>query len=471
MSLSRQLASFALSPTYESLPASTMLAAKRLLLDAFGVAIAAYDAPGVNELRRLLCDWGGRPDATGWVGGELLPLPNAAMLNSVMVHALDLDDVHLPATLHILSSVAPVAIACGQQVRANGRDVLAAMVMAVEVAGRLGVEYEDLREHEGFLPSTIIGGFGATTAACRLFGLDVEQTVNAFGIFYAQVSGNRQALHDKTLTKRMQPGLAARDAVWAAELASRGVSGAEHCFEGSAGLFRIYGTTRPPEPDRVFAPHDWYEIERVSVKQFPSCGATHRAVLATLELVNQHELDARDIAQIDVGLGASAYHYVGQPFQMGPGAEVQAQFCADYCVALAAVHRRVSLDQFTPEYIHQDAATLEMLHRVYVRPEIHQLDHQPVPTDKYREPQTVVIHLCDGRKLASGKTYQDVLAPENTSDEAVIRKLTSVTSRVEQLTPSRAERLIKETLNLERSASVHEFVQNNLVVSGIEFSD
>jgi len=462
MSLSHQLAGLALALTYDDLPASAQDRCKWLLLDALGVAIAAADEPGVVELSDLLTAWGGRPDATAWMHREKMPAPHAAMLNSVMVHALDLDDVHLPATLHILSSVAPTAIACGQLAKTDGKTVLAAIVAGVEVAARLGTAYETLRQHEGFLPSSIIGGFGATATACFTLGLDVPRTVNAFGIFYAQACGNRQALHDRTLTKRMQPGFAARDAAWAAELARRGVTGAAHCFEGTAGLFRIYGAQHPPAEQQVLDDRPCYEIERVSVKRFPSCGATHRAILATLHLVHQHRISAADIAAIEVGLGAASYHYVGQPFQMGRDAVVQAQFSADYCVALAAVHGEVSFRQFTPEHIRQDTATLDMLGRVNVRAEIHRIGDQPMPPDKYDEPQTVVIHTLDGRKHACGKTYPDVLSPEATSPQSVIRKFREIASHRGALASPAIDRLIDVTLSLDTVSSIDDFVTEHL---------
>ena len=98
----------------------------------------------------------------------------------------------------------------------------------------------------------MIGGFGATAAACRLEGCTVEQTVDAMGIWYAQASGTRQALFDRTLTKRIQPGIAARAGVFSCDLARRDFTGPQRIIgRRTASLTQIYGCRRDhPAPDR-----------------------------------------------------------------------------------------------------------------------------------------------------------------------------------------------------------------------------
>ena len=169
-------------------------AAKVAVLDALGCAMAGYDAPGVPAVVGLAKEWGGREDATLWFHGGKVPGPAATFANSVQVHALDLDDVHLPSITHITSVVVPVAFAMGELYGASGRETLAAVILGLEVAGRLGRAGRARKAHEGFLPSSVVGGFGAAAAAARLQGCTVKQTVNAMGIWYAHASGNRQAL-------------------------------------------------------------------------------------------------------------------------------------------------------------------------------------------------------------------------------------------------------------------------------------
>ena len=68
----------------------------------------------------------------------------------------------------------------------------------------------------------------------RVLRLTHAQTVNALGIAYSQVAGNHQVTRDAALTKRMQPGFAAMAALVSAQLARRGIRGAQATFEGAA---------------------------------------------------------------------------------------------------------------------------------------------------------------------------------------------------------------------------------------------
>ena len=188
------------------------------MLDVAGVTLAGHNAPGIAPVVEQMRDWGGKPEATVWVFGGKLPATEATFVNSTLTHALDLDDVHLPSMTHITSVIVPSAIAVGEATGASGKETLAAIVIGVEVATRLAVP-ERRQLKGGFLPTSVLGGFGAAAAACRLKGCSLDQTVNALGIFYAHASGNRQALFDHTLTKRIQPAIAARAGVFAAYLA------------------------------------------------------------------------------------------------------------------------------------------------------------------------------------------------------------------------------------------------------------
>ena len=76
----------------------------------------------------------------------------------------------------------------------------------------------------------------------------MEQTVHALGINYAQAAGNRQALFDKTLAKRLQPAFAVRSALWAAGLAECGITGPPEAIEGDAlpcSIWEIWAAVTP----------------------------------------------------------------------------------------------------------------------------------------------------------------------------------------------------------------------------------
>ena len=72
MDATASLAEFTHRLSIDDMPENTVDACSRMALDTVGSAIAAWDAPGVRELRALLSEWGTGPSRV-WVTGERLP--------------------------------------------------------------------------------------------------------------------------------------------------------------------------------------------------------------------------------------------------------------------------------------------------------------------------------------------------------------------------------------------------------------
>ena len=105
-----------------------------------------------------------------------LPLRDAALVNGILVHGLDFDDTHSGGVIHATASVLPTVLAVGAQQRASGREMLAAYVLGVEVAARLGAVAKGAFHQVGFHPTGLIGAFACALAAGRLMGLEREAT-------------------------------------------------------------------------------------------------------------------------------------------------------------------------------------------------------------------------------------------------------------------------------------------------------
>jgi len=410
-------------------------------------------------------DYGGKPEATVWIHGGKLPAPNAAYINSCMTHALDIDDVHLPASLHIMSSVLPVALAATEITGASGMDVLMAVIMGVEIGGRVGMEYKKRRRHGGFLDATVAGGYGTTVSACRLYGMSVDETVDALGLYHSQNCGNRQALYDHTLAKRIQPGWAARNALWAADLAQRGVSGAEQIFEGSCNLFRVFAQDKgdPPTEADMAGPQDYFHIEHTSVKRFASCGAMHAVVQAALDLAEEHDLKPDDIDRVRMYLGEGRNAMVGGPWEMGRHPQVDAQFCAAYCVALALLRRTAALDAMTDEAIREDAETQKLADRVELV--THWEMEKLPPTSRWQThvPQIVQVHTKSGEVLECRRTRRDVFDTEATPYEDVAKKFCDCVEFSKQFTQDEAKEIVGTVWELEKVADAASFITGHLV--------
>ena len=356
---------------------------------------------------------------------------------------------------------------------ASGKDLLAAVILGQEVTCRLGLAFRKQKAKGGyftmgFLPASVIGGFGTTAAACRLFGMSVDQTVNALGINYAQASGNRQALFDKTLTKRLQPAFAARSALWAAALAKRGVTGPANALEGDAGLFRIYKNADPCTREDLVESSDFYEIQRDSIKPHPCCCVADAYTAVQLGRQRDFKADDIDLIQVHFRSGPSL---TGGSFRIGNDPQVNAQFSVAYCVALGVLRGRMGLAEITNEQILKDEEVLELAKRVVMAP----LEELPPPEPPNSDSipwatgggryHGVKVRTKDGKTYTCFRTHRDALGPENTmAMDFVLRKFRQCTEFSGICPPKKAEAIVESVMGLDKAGDASQFVRDSLVL-------
>lgn len=326
------------------------------VFDTLSCAVAGSSAAGVGEVAGLARSWGGTPQAAVLVFGDRLPAHHAAWVNGTMAHARDYDDTHDEAVLHAGVSVVPAALAAaGLRGGVSGADFTAAVAAGLEVVCRLGLATTIGLIESGYIYTSLFGYFGATVAAGRVLELTPAEMANAIGIVYSQASGNHQVTRDAALTKRMQPGFAAKAAVLSVQLARTGIRGVQNTFQGEDGFFRVYLRDRcRPEvmTDRLGSR---YVFADLSYKPYPSCRFNHTAVDAALAAKAAWNLKADDIRRIEVAVTNQCYEAVCTPVAVrkAPKSIVQAQFSIPYNVAAAILDGRVGLGHFTDESLHR----------------------------------------------------------------------------------------------------------------------
>lgn len=345
-------AAFSSAARVSTLPAEAVAAARTNLLDTLACGIAGSNAKGVGEVAALVRGWGGSGQAAIWCCDTRVPAHHAAWVNGMMAHARDFDDTHDAAILHAGVSVVPAALAAAElNPSATGADLLAAVACGLELVCRLGTATTIGIIESGFIYTSLFGYFGATVAAARVLGLDAAETVNALGIAYSQAAGTHQVTRDAALTKRMQPGFAAKAALLAVQLTRAGIRGAQDTFEGADGLFRTYLRGRY-DPDRLRdGLGQRFDMADLSYKPYPCCRFNHTAVDAALAIRARPGFDPARVSRIVALVNNQAYEAVCTPVAMRqrPQTVVQAQFSIPFTVACALVDGRVSLGHFNDE--------------------------------------------------------------------------------------------------------------------------
>lgn len=308
-------------------------AACRLILDTVAVGWAGVDAPGVAPLRQLAHATAGRAEASLWGAAGKLPAPEAAFVNGAAAAALDFDAVHEGSILHADAVVLPAALAIAEREGRSGAELLSAYIAGIEIAHRLSMATP---RRGGWFGTSTAGVFGAAAAAARLLGLDRDGIHHAMGIALSLSGGTKQAIVERTLTKRLQSAFVARSGIHAAYAAAAGVSGPRDWLEGDFGWFALY---EPGDANQVVEQlGSRFDFVNTGIKKFPSCLCNHAVIDAAQSLMAQHRLTPSDVDAIDVTISPYMYGIVGAAFDPSGDAQVAAQFSVQYAAA-SAVHR------------------------------------------------------------------------------------------------------------------------------------
>lgn len=461
MSIARILSELAVNTPESELTVSNLAAGRKMLLDTCGCAYCGEDAPGINALIGLERELAASGSGRVFFSNERLCLPSAVYCNAAMIHALDFDNNYPGADIHIMAMVVPAALACGESAGVSGKSCLSAIILGVEVAARIAKPYlQANRQHAYFLTTSLVGGWGVVATASRLLGLTVNETVHAMGIYYAHTCGNRQALLERALTKRIQPAIAAKAAVYSALLAQRGITGPEHVFEGKAGFYPSY-TQDPPPSESLFTDSVIHAIEELSVKHFPTCGVHHANIASALQLRQAHGVEHEDIERVDFFLNEGGGTLVSMPFSPGEYPQIDAQFCAPYAIAMALAKGEVKVGSFTTERIRQDHATWELAQRTHEQTRFSELNLR-----QYSEPKTdckyTKVTLRNGRTLEHEHASGPLNDPASMGLKEVRRKFHQCAAAKDNADAEDLDSIIDTILSIEAAVDIGSWIDATL---------
>ena len=139
MSIAASLARNVVRTSFEELPALAVDHAAMLISSTLASAAAGYGIASSEIVRALAREQGGTPESSIWFdAGPRVPAVNACRVNAVMSDAAASDDSDLRMIVHLGTPLTSTALAIAERTGGDGRQVLAAIVLGYETAGRIG---------------------------------------------------------------------------------------------------------------------------------------------------------------------------------------------------------------------------------------------------------------------------------------------------------------------------------------------
>ena len=411
----------------------------RSILDTMGAMVLGSRTPVVSRALKLM-PLSGRATVAGV--GQGFGARDAAFLNGVSGHELELDDTSSSNLGHPTVAVLPTLLALGEEQDCSGADLLQAFAVATEVECKLGRVCARALHERGWHASSVTGVVGAAAGAAYLLGLNREQIENCLGLAASMASGVRENFG--TDAKSVHIGKAAADGVLAALLAREGYTASRSALDGKEGyLYEYTGQRFAPLPGEWYRglgqPYD-IASPGFAIKQYPSCSSTHRAVDAFVDLDRAHHLQAEDIAEIRVELSAAALRELVTP---DPKTGDEAKFSVGFQIALYLTGRDNMPANYAPAIIFRP----EIQHIIGVTRLYHAERYDGLPVDMGVGPAFVSVTLRDGREYHTERIYPVGHLTDPISDRALEEKFLRCTAPV--LGKARGQDLYRMLRDLE----------------------
>lgn len=334
---------------YEELPPLAIEHAKVIIASTLASAALGCDLGSSRILRDLSKEAGGKPEATIWFDGTKLPVNVVARVNAMLSDAAASDDSDMRNTLHCGTTLASAGLALAERTGATGQELLGAMVVGYEAAGRINTV---IRSGGGGGVSGIhasqLVAFSGAVACSKLLKLTDEQMAHAIGITAVTMGGI--LIGTNSWAREYMGSNASFCGVNAALAAGRGFRVNDDMLGAPGGYFATFGADTKAVTDALTRDtKEWDIIKYLAIKLVPGEHQSHATAEAAVNAARQANVPVDDIAKI----------YIARPQRLTsvdttpPKDMIEAIHSVEYFVASAMVDKDYSWIHVSSEKIHR----------------------------------------------------------------------------------------------------------------------
>ena len=387
--ITRDLGVFAANLKYEEIPAEALAVIHMGFADCVGVMLAVRDEPPTQILTQVLAPPPG--PATLVFGPKTASATDAAWINGVAAHALDFDDVAIKG--HPSTVLVPAILAEAQALGSSGKEMVVAYAVGYEVWAELARRDPDHYHTKGWHPTGILGSIGAAAACASLNKLNAEQCAMAISMGASQSAGIMANFG--TMTKPFHAGRSAQSGVLAARLAKAGFTSSLDALEHPQGFLSAvspemrFDVTSPVEAGKKWK----LTVSKLSVKKYPLCFCTHRALDGMLDLVAEQQFKPEDIESISARTSLRNTKVLRNH---NPQTGLEAKFSMEFAMASCVVAQRAGLTELVDDFV-QRKDIQALMKKVTI--EADETEHPNLPG--YSPFDQITVKLKNGQVIKS----------------------------------------------------------------------
>ena len=446
---------------FDMLPENVTHEAKRILIDGIGNILGGIASDkgkiGIAFARKM----GGTPESTLIGVGGKFPASVAAFANSELLNGLDWDPVP-----HIPPIVLPPLLAVAEAEKVSGKQFLAALCVATEVALRLssvimsimGASIEKYGKTPDVFGNSNESVIGAAIGTALLMGLDRERVGQALGISAylcsSPVCRDWESTLPKSMIKYAPVSWLAQAGVQSAMLAREGYTGNVYTLDSEYGFPKFYCREDGVwDPDAVIEGiGEYWKSLLFNYKPYPCCRYLHSILAAFIKILDKYHFSPNEIDEVRCYTAA----FVPHPDQYSVKNQIDAQFSSPYNFALVAHNYKIG-----PQWQAKRALSDPLIHsfmrkvKMFVAPEFAALRQK----DKNSWYGRVEVDV-DGNTYTQVEEYARGanLTEVALSDEDLFEKFRENASYL--LPDHKTERAIELIMELEKQDNLDELLSN-----------
>ncbi len=442
------LSSYTVALQYEDLARELVHHVKRRLIDTLGCAIGCYDSEPPQIARAHALEVHASPGATVLGTKHRTAPEHAAFANGVMARYFDFNDTSIAGNAgHPSDNIMPI-LATAEYGQRDVRGTLAAIVAAYEAHAALGRACKTLRAN-GW-ENAVYVGLATAAGAAKALGLDKEKTAHAIALTaVANAPMMQTRVGHLSMWKGCTSPNAARNGVFAALMARRGMTGPLEAFEGPRGFKKQLGTVLELPPmggaGVPFAvAYDKYKSFPADYEAQSSLGpalALHKRLGGRLQDIQKIEIETYDHAIV---ISAD------NPAKWRPDNRETADHSLPYVFAVGLARGTLWLDDFELERI-RDPGVRALMQKIEVRatPECNRDWPEAYP---FR----VTVTLSSGETMVEEAKYSKGHPKNPLSDAEIEEKFRRLAQPV--LGERRSAAALARMWEVEKLASVSELL-------------
>jgi 2-methylcitrate dehydratase PrpD len=377
------LAEFVAQTGWRDVPQPVQAHTKLVLLDTLGVILAGAERPEVRQLRERLAATAGTGAtvyARGWPEHDPR---SAALLNGIAGRSIELCEGLRLVSGQAAMQILPGILALGEHARRPGPELLAALVLGYDVAGRLAARFtpRPLAHQNGQ-----VSLLAAAAAGARLCGLDAAGISRAMRIAttllltpsYTNAVAGATALN-------VAGGMSGFVGTLAPELALAGFEAQQDAIEESLGQL-VGGAFTPEGLTDEFGTR--WEISRNYFRLYACCNPIHPALDCLRGALAELRPKPDEIQRIDV----ATYRFASVMRNPDPLNYFASKYSLPHAAAVMVVRGNAGYTELDDSAL-GDPVVASLRHRVHVTE-----DPAMSAVAPRLRPARVQVTLADGRQ-------------------------------------------------------------------------